>query len=317
MDARQLSALLERLGDADVREVDPSPPADAAIAAFVEGMGAPVTAKGYAQVLRRLARAWPAGTLDQLGVNDVAQWPVQGLNPVTVRHYLTVLAGFVRFCLDRNWLLWSVREERRFESLLRRARRQVRPPRRIAKRPTREMIERLISGVYEKPDTVSELVWRRNVALVETLRCTGMRAAEVVSLTRDALGDQRARVIGKGNRERWVYWDFDAWYALQVYLAATFTISRSAPVFFRHRGTKTYPQAMTGQGVWGVVRSLGERAGVPFHPHLFRHYAISRMAEISVLAAREFAGHDDLTTTSVYAVGQDSETLSVFRRVFG
>jgi len=315
MDAEQLAALLAQIENLEltVRAAGPSPLASDAIAAFVAGIGSPGTATNYRYVLTMLARTWPAVTLDQMTVNDLAQWRVQGISARTVRHYLSVLTGFVRFCLDSNWLLWTVREERRFNSLVSRTRRLVRPPRRLQKRPSEDVIGRLISEVYLQPEGVQILVWHRNIALIETLRCTGMRAAEAVGLTRGALGDMRARIIGKGNRERLVYWDYDAWVALRIYLAET-PVSQSAPVFLRHGTDGNRP--MSPSIVWHIVHDVARRAGVDFHPHLFRHYAISRMAEISVLAAREFAGHDDLTTTSVYAAGLDSETLATFRKAF-
>ena len=60
----------------------------------------------------------------------------------------------------------------------------------------------------------------RNLALVETLKATGARVSEITGLTRGNLDavNRRARVVGKGNKERWVYFSTPAWDTVQSYL---------------------------------------------------------------------------------------------------
>jgi site-specific recombinase XerD len=60
----------------------------------------------------------------------------------------------------------------------------------------------------------------RNLAILETLKSTGGRVSELCNLTRGDLDttNQRARVLGKGNKERWVYFSPASWEAIQKYL---------------------------------------------------------------------------------------------------
>ncbi|HEX2916288.1 MAG TPA: tyrosine-type recombinase/integrase [Chloroflexia bacterium] len=64
------------------------------------------------------------------------------------------------------------------------------------------------------------LIRLRNIALLETLKSTGARVSEIVSLTRGDLDatNRRARVVGKGSKERWIYFSQAAWEAVQEYL---------------------------------------------------------------------------------------------------
>src|SRR4051794_39993107 len=81
----------------------------------------------------------------------------------------------------------------------------------------------------------------RDRALLLTLYGTGLRRAEVAALNRADVDDgwaDRALVVGKGSKERVVFFDPDSQEAIRTYLAAR--ADRYAPLFLRHdkgRGT--------------------------------------------------------------------------------
>jgi site-specific recombinase XerD len=61
---------------------------------------------------------------------------------------------------------------------------------------------------------------QRNLALVETLKSSGARVSEICNLTRGDLDatNRRALVVGKGDKERWIYFNPSAWQAVQTYM---------------------------------------------------------------------------------------------------
>jgi len=65
-----------------------------------------------------------------------------------------------------------------------------------------------------------ELIRLRNIALLQTLKSSGARVSELTTLTRGDLDNtnRRARVVGKGSKERWIYFSEVAWNTLQEYL---------------------------------------------------------------------------------------------------
>ena len=81
----------------------------------------------------------------------------------------------------------------------------------------------------------------RGRALLLTLYGTGLRRAEVAALNRADVDDgwaDRALVMGKGSKERVVFFDSDSLEAIRTFLAAR--ADRYAPLFLRHdkgRGT--------------------------------------------------------------------------------
>lgn len=76
-----------------------------------------------------------------------------------------------------------------------------------------------LSKLAEQDKRRHELIRLRNISLLETLKTTGARVSEVTGLTRGALDNtnRRARVVGKGSKERWIYFSQVAWNALQEY----------------------------------------------------------------------------------------------------
>ena len=86
-----------------------------------------------------------------------------------------------------------------------------------------------------------ELARLRNIAMLEALRSSGMRVGELVGLIRDDLDYRQhcARVTGKGDKQRVVYFDDAAWNAIQSYLKAHVDGARgralyALPLFARH-----------------------------------------------------------------------------------
>ncbi len=117
---------------------------------------------------------------------------------------------------------------------------------------------------------------RRDTAVIMTLVDGGLRLAEVADLRlEDAdLRDRILFVTGKGTnrsgpRRR----------AVPIGVKAARSIDRYVRERRRHPyahqpklwlGAQSKPE-LTRKGIEGIVRRVGERAGVPVHPHQFRH----------------------------------------------
>ncbi len=158
----------------------------------------------------------------------------------------------------------------------------------------------------------------RDRALLHVLFTTGMRRAEVVSLSRSDVQDGGASeclVIGKGQRERMVFFDDDARAAIRAYIQAR--ADRYAPLFLRHDHHRGQPGSqgehwrMSAQMVGVIVKHYAELAGVRAHPHAFRHLKartlLNRGASLSEV--QDILGHADPSTTKrIYAL-YDTSTL--------
>jgi integrase/recombinase XerD len=150
----------------------------------------------------------------------------------------------------------------------------------------------------------------RDRAILEVLYAGGLRITELVGLDRRDLDDDTGllRVYGKGGKERVVPLGGPARTAVRAYLAQGRTVlarpGRSGTragdaIFLNARGGR-----LTRQGVWGLVRAAGRRAGLgdQVYPHVLRHscatHMVDRGADIRVV--QELLGHASVSTTQVY-----------------
>ena len=183
--------------------------------------------------------------------------------------------------------------------------RSVPPPRpalRLPKAIPLAQVEALLAATGAG-DTPASL---RDRAILEVLYGAGARVSEVVTLDVDDL-DREVEVIrlrGKGDKERLVPLGSYAGAALDAYRTrarpALAAAGRGTPaLFLNQRGGR-----LTRQGVWGVLKSAAERAGLgaAISPHTLRHSFATHLLEggADVRIVQELLGHASVTTTQIY-----------------
>lgn len=163
-----------------------------------------------------------------------------------------------------------------------------------------EQIQRLINA----PDPQDPL-YLRDVALLELLYASGLRATELASMDVDRLHAdlQVVRVLGKGNKERIVPLGLPAIRAMQAYM------NELRPQLLRpHKPTQRLFLSRTGEPitrvvVWQIVKRMAKRAGLTqVHPHTLRHsfatHLLAGGADLRVV--QEMLGHSNIRTTQIY-----------------
>ena len=138
-------------------------------------------------------------------------------------------------------------------------------------------------------------------ALVEFLVSSGCRVSEVAGLRVDDIDwrDRKCKVIGKGNKERTVYFSVRAKLMLQLYIAER----RGGEALFASSRAPYEPP--TDRGIEKMISKLGKRIGMerPLYPHLMRHtfasHALNCGMELTII--QHLLGHSDPKTTLIYA----------------
>jgi integrase/recombinase XerD len=112
---------------------------------------------------------------------------------------------------------------------------------------------------------------RRDAALLRMFACSGARLAEITNLDLEdvEIHNRRARVVGKGDKERWVKFDDKAARALDRYLRLR-ARHRAAGLPALWLGVRR-TQRMTPSGIRQVVSRRADRLGLDLYPHMFRH----------------------------------------------
>lgn len=139
----------------------------------------------------------------------------------------------------------------------------------------------------------------RNRALIGLMLDTGLRRAEVESLTLASieLGDCLLTVVGKGNKQRRVPFSSSVQTLLQDWLVI--------------RGLE--PGSLfwlKGAGIRMVFRRIQEELNLDlFHPHLLRHQAATMLVRnhTDLESVRRILGHSDISTTAKYLSLSDED----------
>lgn len=179
----------------------------------------------------------------------------------------------------------------------------------------------------------------RDRALIEFLYSTGCRVAEVagVKMSDLDLKNGKAKVLGKGNKERMVFIAGAAKRALREYLIARerFLNTPMAPVpgvtwkrghykeaqrrrpqslflFINREG-----QGLSIRGIQFLVRKYSVAAGVrPISPHALRHSFATGLvnAGLDIRMVQELMGHANVSTTGIYVHTDIKRLTEVYRR---
>lgn len=143
---------------------------------------------------------------------------------------------------------------------------------------------------------------KRELALCEFLIATGCRLSEVVGIDKSDINwhEMSLYVIGKGNKERKVYFNIKAKILLKQYLNSRNDDTEA--LFVTSKGTHS---RLGGRSIEREIKNIAERAGLDksVYPHLFRHsYATHNLnSGMSLPVLQQLMGHEDSATTMIYA----------------
>lgn len=156
----------------------------------------------------------------------------------------------------------------------------------------------------------------RDRAFVLTLADTGLRISEACALKRGDIDwlEQRAIIIGKGDKQAVVRFSNRAIEALKLYLHARSSVEpnsrkplASQPLFARHdiRASKTI-RPITAGGMWKAIKDRMEESGLERNTvrlHDFRHYFVTMtyLAKRDLKLSQILARHESISTTNRYA----------------
>lgn len=163
-------------------------------------------------------------------------------------------------------------------------------------------------------DSCTEL---RDLAIIDVLASTGMRIGEMVLLNRDDInfGERECVVLGKGDKERVVYFDARAKKHLQDYLVSRTDTNEALFVSIRKQH-----QRISINGIEARLRKLGEAWGIhKLHPHKFRRtlatMAIDKGMPIEQL--QRLLGHKRIDTTLQYAMVKQTNVKIAHKKYIG
>jgi len=235
-----------------------------------------------------------AGPADLQGF--MADQSMEDKAPGSINRSLSVIRGFYR---------WMVRFGRRGDNPCGSIRNLKNPS------PLPSVLwEKEMACFAELPDKAGILWPERDKAIIMLMYSGGLRISELVSLRMENLpeGHDGARIIGKGGKERQVFFSEEGVSALEDYLPMREARLRDAGLNDEiSRGSvfislKLKP--ITIPGVRWIISKYSERSGMGknIHPHSFRHSFATHLVNsgCDVRVVQELLGHASLSTTQRY-----------------
>lgn len=220
-----------------------------------------------------------------------------GSSKVTIDNIRRILSSFFSWLEDEDYIIKS-------------------PVRRIHKVKTVSNIKETYTDeeLELMRDNCEEL---RDLAIVDMLASTGMRIGEMVLLNRKDIdfNERECIVLGKGSKERVVYFDARTKLHLQEYLKDR--VDDNPALFVTLRAP--YKRILIG-GIENRLRELGKNLKISrVHPHKFRRtlatMAIDKGMPIEQL--QRLLGHQRIDTTLQYAMVKQSNVKMAHKKYIG
>jgi Site-specific recombinase XerD len=224
----------------------------------------------------------------------IADLTAENMAAASVNRCLSSIRGFYR---------WQVRLNKRTDNPCT-ALRNVKTP---VKLPS-VLWEKEMASFAALPDTVGILWPERDKALILTMYSAGLRISELVSLCMENISPtlDEARIIGKGGKERYVFFSEEAKTAIAEYLparAARLAMSgingKKGSLFISRKG-----QPISVPGVRWIISRYAQQSGLGknIHPHSLRHSFATHLVNsgCDVRIVQEMLGHSSLSTTQRY-----------------
>ena len=216
---------------------------------------------------------------------------------VTIDNIRRILSSYYSWLEDENFILKS-------------------PVRRIHKIKTTKVVKDTYSDedLELMRDNCSCL---RDLAIIDMLASTGMRVGELVKLNREDVNfnERECVVLGKGDKERLVYFDARTKLHLQNYLE-----SRSDDYCGLFVTLNNPVSRLTINAVEVRLRELGRELGLTkVHPHKFRRTLATTAIDkgMPIEQVQTLLGHQKIDTTMQYAMVKQQNVKTSHRKYIG
>jgi site-specific recombinase XerD len=210
----------------------------------------------------------------------------KGVKPITAKCYHRCLATFFKWGIEEE--AWAINPIEKIKAPIVRG---------TLKEPlSLKQVELLIEAAKTSTNK------HRDTAILFFLLDTGVRAAELCKLRMsDAdFKNRSAKIRGKGDKIRMVYWGTGTAKALSRYLRNVST-EGDTPVFVGDRGLCS-GEALTPSGLYQLMQRLGEKAGVKCGCHDWRRtFAVNILKNgANLISVQRLMGHETLSITQGY-----------------
>lgn len=241
-------------------------------------------------------------TPQQLTTDDIREYLAsyqekRNSSKVTIDNIRRILSSFFSWLEDEDYIVKS-------------------PVRRIHKVKTAKVIKETYSD-EELEMLRDNCTCLRDLAMIDLLASSGMRVGELVNLNIEDINfnERECIVLGKGNKERLVYFDARTKIHLQNYIDARTDFNPALFVTLR----EPYNRLMIG-GVESRLKEIGKELSLQkVHPHKFRRTLATNAIDkgMPIEQVQQLLGHQKIDTTLHYAMVKQQNVKQSHRKYIG
>jgi integrase/recombinase XerC len=224
---------------------------------------------------------------------------VQKIEKTTQRRKISSFRTFFKFLYNREMIQVNPSIQMKFP--------------RVRKLLPKNITANEMTRILEPLDNTENYEIRDN-CILEVLYSTGMRISELVRLKWEDLDTEfsRAKVLGKGNKERYVFFGEKASEFLKMYQLLNGNNSKG--IVFLNKNKKP----LTDRGVRYILNEIRKINGIEksISPHKFRHSFATDLldAGADIRYVQEMLGHSSLKTTQIYLTVSKERLKDVYRK---
>lgn len=256
------------------------------------------TLRHYQLIIEKLLKAVDH-TVPEITTSDIRKYlsdyqKSHKVSRVTMDNIRRVICGFFSWLEDEDYVVKS-------------------PARRIHKVKSDKVVKETFSD--ENIETLRNACDNvRDLAIIEFLSSTGVRVGELVGLDRQDINfvERSCIVLGKGNKEREVYFDARTKLHLEEYLATRNDDNNGLFV-----GNRAPYNRMTISGIEKCLHRIGKRCKIhDVHPHKFRRTLATMAIDkgMPVEQVQTLLGHVRIDTTMHYAMVNQQNVKASHRK---
>lgn len=256
------------------------------------------TIKYYKEIIEKFVNTFDK-SIKQISTNEIRNYlsnykDNSSCGSTTIDNIRRVLSSFFSWLEDEDYIIKS-------------------PVRRIHKIKTAVVVKEVLTDEnLERLRDECENI--RDLSLIELLISTGMRVGELVNLNINSLNfeDRSCIVLGKGNKEREVYFDAKTKLHLKEYISKRNDSNDALFVSMREPH-----QRLSISGIELIIRTLGINSNInKVHPHKFRRTLATMAIDkgMPVEQVQKLLGHVKIETTMNYALVNQSNVKISHRR---
>lgn len=256
------------------------------------------TIKYYKEIIEKFVNSFDK-SIKQISTNEIRNYlsnykDNSSCGSTTIDNIRRVLSSFFSWLEDEDYIIKS-------------------PVRRIHKIKTAVVVKEVLTDEnLERLRDECENI--RDLSIIELLISTGMRVGELVNLNINSLNfeDRSCIVLGKGNKEREVYFDAKTKLHLKEYISKRNDSNDALFVSMREPH-----QRLSISGIELIIRTLGINSNInKVHPHKFRRTLATMAIDkgMPVEQVQKLLGHVKIETTMNYALVNQSNVKISHRR---